>query len=76
VKSLDSDSCFSEIRRVEHCLRGDVCTVEDVTSTDMQIIDSLEKVWLVQKDLPSSSFSTKDQSFVQVVLGWPGLNPE
>jgi len=42
----------------------------------MQIIDSLEKVWLVQKDLPSASFSTKDHSFIQVVLGWPELNQE
>ena len=39
-------------------MKLDTYTIDDITSTDMQIIDSLEKVVLVQKEL--KKFNTNE----------------
>jgi hypothetical protein len=38
----------------------------------MQIVDSLEKVWLVQKEL--KRFSSEEQEFIDNMLKWPSLS--
>ena len=40
----------------------------------MQIVDSLEKVWLVQKEL--RKFSSDEQKLIDTMLKWPTLNEE
>lgn len=40
----------------------------------MQIVDSLEKVWLIQKEL--KRFSNEEQEFIDNMLKWPTLNLE
>jgi hypothetical protein len=37
----EGEKSFAEIRRTENCLKYDKYTIEDITSTDMQIVDSL-----------------------------------
>ena len=46
--------------------------IEDISSTDLQVIDSLNKVWLVAKDL--EPFESKDQDFVTQILKWDSLS--
>ncbi len=41
LKSYNQDKSFSETRRTTNCLKSDKFIVEDITSTDMQIVDSL-----------------------------------
>lgn len=51
LKAYSNEKSFAETRRTSSCLKNDKFLIEDITSTDMQIVDSLEKVWLVQKEL-------------------------
>ena len=51
INGFDSKKYFSEKRGVIKLLRGETGTIEDITSTEMQTIDSLKKVWQIQKDL-------------------------
>jgi hypothetical protein len=51
LRAYNVDKSFSETRRTTNCFKSDKFVVEDITSTDMQIVDSLQKVWLVQKEL-------------------------
>jgi len=55
-------------------LKADKFVIEDITSTDMQIVDSLEKVWLVQKEL--KRFNAEEQEFIDNMLKWPSLSAE
>ncbi len=48
--------------------------IEDITSTDMQIVDSLQKVWLVQKEL--RRFDKQEQEYIDNMLKWPTLTNE
>jgi len=51
LRAYNHEKSFAETRRTSSCLKNDKFIIEDITSTDMQIVDSLEKVWLVQKEL-------------------------
>ena len=51
LRAYNVEKSFSETRRTTNCLKTDKFVIEDITSTDMQIVDSLQKVWLVQKEL-------------------------
>jgi hypothetical protein len=74
LKAYNSDKSFAETRRTTNCLRSDKFVIEDITSTDMQIVDSLEKIWLVQKEL--KRFNKEEQDFIDNMLKWPTLNSE
>lgn len=63
---------FSETRRTVSCMKYDNYKIEDLTSTEMQIVDSLQKVWMVQKEL--RKFSNDEQEFIDSMLKWPSLN--
>jgi hypothetical protein len=47
LRAYNHEKSFAETRRTSSCLKNDKFLIEDITSTDMQIVDSLEKVWLV-----------------------------
>ena len=72
VKCFNQGKCFAESRRSELCLKGRSVDIEDISSTDLQVIDSLNKVWLVAKDL--EPFESKDQDFVTQILKWDSLS--
>lgn len=74
LRAYNVEKSFAETRRTTNCLKGDKFVVEDITSTDMQIVDSLEKVWLVQKEL--KRFNKEEQDFIDNMLKWPSLNNE
>ena len=40
----------------------------------MQIVDSLQKIWLVQKEL--KRFNNEEQEFIDNMLKWPTLSAE
>jgi hypothetical protein len=74
LRAYNQDKSFAETRRTTNCLKTDKFVIEDITSTDMQIVDSLEKVWLVQKEL--RRFGSEEQEFVENMLKWPSLSSE
>ncbi len=74
LKAYNHEKSFAETRRTSSCLKNDKFIIEDITSTDMQIVDSLEKVWLVQKEL--KRFSSEEQEFIDNMLKWPSLSAE
>jgi hypothetical protein len=74
LRAYNLEKSFSETRRTTNCLKADKFVVEDITSTDMQIVDSLHKIWLVQKEL--KRFSNDEQEFIDSMLKWPTLNNE
>ena len=74
LRSYNPEKSFAETRRTTNCLKSDKFVVEDITSTDMQIIDSLQKVWLVQKEL--KRFSNEEQEFIDAMLKWPTQTAE
>jgi len=41
LKAYNLEKSFSETRRTTNCLKTDKFIIEDITSTDMQIVDSL-----------------------------------
>jgi len=45
LKTFNQDKCYAESRRVVGCLKGDTALIEDISSTEIHIIDSLGKVW-------------------------------
>ena len=71
LHAYNLEKSFSETRRTTNCLKSDKFVVEDITSTDMQIVDSLQKVWLVQKEL--HRFNNEEQQFIENMLKWPTL---
>lgn len=74
LRAYNQDKSFAETRRTTNCLKTDKFVIDDITSTDMQIVDSLQKVWLVQKEL--KRFNTEEQEFVDNMLKWPTLTAE
>jgi hypothetical protein len=74
LRAYNVDKSFSETRRTTNCFKSDKFVVEDITSTDMQIVDSLQKVWLVQKEL--HRFNSEEQQLIDNMLKWPTLSPE
>lgn len=68
LKSYDEEKSFSETRRAISCSKYDTFKIEDITSTEMQIIDSLNKVWLVQKELRKPS--NEESEFVDTLIKW------
>ncbi len=82
----DSAKSFSEIRRPAHCLKLSSYVIDvslqmlinsfaqDLTSTEMQIVDSLEKVWLVQKEL--TRFNSDQKAFIDSMLKWHTLKQD
>ncbi len=47
LKAYNLEKSFSETRRTANCLKYDSFMIDDITSTEMQIVDSLQKVWLI-----------------------------
>lgn len=74
LRAYNVEKSFAETRRTTNCLKTDKFVVDDITSTDMQIVDSLEKVWLVQKEL--RRFNKEEQEFIDNMLKWPTLTNE
>lgn len=74
LRAYNVEKSFAETRRTTNSLKGDKFVIEDITSTDMQIVDSLEKVWLVQKEL--KRFNKDEQDFIDNMLKWPTLKNE
>ena len=74
LSSYELGKSFSETRRTSNCAKYDSFVIDDITSTDMQIVDSLSKVWLVQKEL--KKFSNEEQEFIDSMLKWPTLKVE
>jgi hypothetical protein len=74
TKAYNSDKCYSENRQSATAIRGDRVPIEDITSTQFQIIDSLSKVWLVLKD--RTGFQPKEIELIDVLLKWNTLSLE
>lgn len=47
LKAFNQDVPFSEVRRTANVLKSQTFMIEDITSTELQYIDSLDKVWRV-----------------------------
>jgi hypothetical protein len=49
--------------------------IEDISTTSIQFVDCLDKVWRIQKDLyRGPSLDQRQQDFIQAMLKWPTLN--
>eukprot|EP00830_Metopus_es_P002375 TRINITY_DN1213_c0_g1_i6.p1 TRINITY_DN1213_c0_g1~~TRINITY_DN1213_c0_g1_i6.p1 ORF type:complete len:2229 (-),score=458.73 TRINITY_DN1213_c0_g1_i6:107-6793(-) len=51
TKALDVEKAYSEMRTTKCVEKFDTYTIDDITSSDIQIIDSLEKVMMILKEL-------------------------
>ncbi len=48
--------------------------IEDISTTQIQFVDSLEKIWSIQKDLyRGPALDQKQQEFIDTMLKWPSL---
>ena len=47
AKGFDSSKYFAEKRGIVSLIKGETSTIEDITSTDMQTADSLNKIWKI-----------------------------
>lgn len=50
-KPLNPEKCYNEVRNSSTVNKGELFKVEDITSTELQTIDSMEKVKQVQEEL-------------------------
>eukprot|EP00347_Sterkiella_histriomuscorum_P021579 403333486 len=73
-KPYNQEKSFSESRRTVNCLKYDSHSIEDITSTELQIVDSIEKVVLVQKEL--KKIQPQDQEFIEHLLKWSTYGSE
>ena len=76
-----SKKYFSIFRNTTSLTKGDIFKVDDLTSTELQIIDSLEKLFSVQKELrksnnASTSENGKDYDDWKFVAKWASLDIE
>jgi hypothetical protein len=76
VKPMDSEKCFSEVRQVQQTIKGGSLIIEDITSTQMQFVDSMEKIWRIQKDLYRGSLDVSQQDMINTILKWTKLNKD
>eukprot|EP01022_Parablepharisma_sp_SALTPOND_P023502 TRINITY_DN4_c0_g1_i6.p1 TRINITY_DN4_c0_g1~~TRINITY_DN4_c0_g1_i6.p1 ORF type:complete len:2304 (-),score=338.43 TRINITY_DN4_c0_g1_i6:3914-10825(-) len=77
AKALDIEKSYSEMRTTKCVEKYDTYLIDDITSTDLQIVDSLEKVILVIKELMRlHGVSIKDFDKFERLVQWGSLGEE
>mmetsp|Transcript_42592 Transcript_42592/g.49758 ORF Transcript_42592/g.49758 Transcript_42592/m.49758 type:complete len:338 (-) Transcript_42592:123-1136(-) len=73
---LDSNKYYNEVRNSENYIKGDKLKVDDITSTDYIIIDSLDKVKRVQDEVRKTQFLNQSETDLLFLLKWHDLDEE
>lgn len=81
TQSLDNDKGFTESRTNVNIEKHETHFIDDITSTEIQLIDDLKKVKGVLEELMKSNYSTNSSGTVfkelsGLVMKWPRLEKE
>lgn len=73
---MDVDKFYNEVRNSENVKKDDKITIEDITSTDHIIIDSLDKVRKIQDEIRKLYSIPTDAQDLMFLLKWNKLSEE
>jgi len=77
AKALEVEKSYSEMRTTKCVEKYETYLIDDITSTDLQIVDSLEKVLLIIKELMRLySVNVKDFDKFEALTKWNTFNEE
>lgn len=73
---LDVDKFYNEVRNAENSKKDEKLIIDDITSTDYIIIDSLEKVKTVQVEIRKSKYLNITSNDLNFLLRWDSLSED
>ena len=76
-KPMDSQKCFSEVRNALSVPKHESDFIQDLTSSDIQIVDSIQKVFMIQKEI-MKLMRKNDPNLekFEFIPKWKELDPE
>lgn len=75
-KPLDVEKYYNEVRNCDKVQNGQTVTIEDITSTEHMIIDSLDKVFKVQTEIARILGKSKLDEDLEFLLKWNTFEEE
>lgn len=77
IKTLDVNKSFSEMRTAKCVEKFETYSIDDITSSDLQIVDSMEKVVLIIRELLNVfRYNLADLSALENLVHWGEFSEE